>query len=153
MVQVLVPNCFILMKSEKLSSYGPKTLILTNFTNSVRKCFFTLTFFIFQFHKKKKIKKNGTVTLTWIWPFISYFSTLMNFIFEKIPIFTGLGVTIKRPTRQLVINNIYICGTKIINEITNIFCFFNYLCIIYLCRGKFLLIYLNFLFPYLDVFW
>ena len=49
MVQVTVPRFFIWMKSEKGSSYCPKILILTNFTNNVKKCmFFGPTSSIFQ---------------------------------------------------------------------------------------------------------
>ena len=52
-IRVIVPNCsnffFILIKSEKLSNYGPTALILTNFLNDVpKKCMLfgpTISFF------------------------------------------------------------------------------------------------------------
>ena len=46
----------ILMKSEKLISYCPKTLILTNFANNKVHVFGPPTFLIFRFHQNKDIK-------------------------------------------------------------------------------------------------
>ena len=52
MVQVYV--LFFFMKSEKLSSYGPKTLILTDFSNNVKKCMFlALPSSFFRLHQNK----------------------------------------------------------------------------------------------------
>ena len=46
---------FILMKSEKWSSYDPKTLILTNFTISIKiTCFLALPPSFYRFHQNKK---------------------------------------------------------------------------------------------------
>ena len=60
MVQVTVQSFCILIKSEKWSSYGPKTLILTNFCKEMH-VFWPSTTFILQISLKYK----KCVTVTW----------------------------------------------------------------------------------------
>ena len=62
------------MKSKKLSSYGPKTLIFTNLTNNVKNtCYLAITPSIFRFHQNKK--KMAQLLVPSPTTFVSYYST------------------------------------------------------------------------------